>query len=251
MSRIPIIGLCADSRLVGPHPNQCAGDKYIRAVAEGAGGLPLIIPTSVSKEQLASLLDTLDGILLPGSYANVHPSYYSDEAPFDESLLDPLRDPLALALAELAIEKGVPLLGVCRGAQEINVALGGTLYQQVHDIEGLADHREDKGATLAEQYSDAHEISLVEGGILAQLAGGLTATVNSLHGQGIRNLSQRASVEARAPDGLIEAYSITEAPAFALAVQWHPEWRFEEKPFYTAIWQAFGDACRQHASTRQ
>ena len=158
--------------------------------------------------------------------------------------LDAHRDALTLALVKGCLAAGVPLLGVCRGFQEINVALGGTLHQQVHNVAGLTDHREPKSAPFNEQYAQRHPIHIVPGSAMEVWAGGSTAEVNSLHGQGIGTLASSLRAMAHAPDGLVEAFEVVDAPQFAYAVQWHPEWRTAENPFYSAIFNAFGDACR-------
>ena len=144
---------------------------------------------------------------------------------------------------------GVPVLAICRGFQEVNVAFGGTLYQKVHEQPGFMDHRENKDDPLDVQYGPAHDIALVPGGVLAGLAGDTRATVNSLHGQGVRRLGEGLVVEAQAPDGLVEAFR-HDGPAFMLAVQWHPEWKVRENAFYLATFRAFGDACRARAARR-
>ena len=191
----------------------------------------------------------LDGLLLTGAVSNIEPHHYSDESSYEGNLLDPRRDATNLPLIPLAIEMGVPVLAICRGFQEVNVAFGGTLYQKVHEQPGFMDHRENKDDPLDVQYGPAHDIALVPGGVLAGLAGDTRATVNSLHGQGVRRLGEGLVVEAQAPDGLVEAFR-HDGPAFMLAVQWHPEWKVRENAFYLATFRAFGDACRARAARR-
>ena len=161
-----------------------------------------------------------------------------------------MRDANTLNIVPLAIEMKIPVLAVCRGLQEVNVALGGSLHQKVHETPGFNDHREDKDAPLDVQYGPAHAIDLAPGGLLARIAGADVATVNSLHGQGIRTLAPGCVVEARARDGLIEAIRLDAPDPFLLAVQWHPEWKVRENPFYLGIFQAFADACRERAARR-
>jgi len=246
MTPLPRVGLPTDHKQIGAHPFLAVGEKYVRAVVDGAGCLPLLIPTLDPVLPLRQVLDGLDGLLLTGAVSNIEPHHYSDESSYEGNLLDPRRDATNLPLIPLAIEMGVPVLAICRGFQEVNVAFGGTLYQKVHEHPGFMDHRENKDDPLDVQYGPAHDIALVPGGLLATLAGDTRATVNSLHGQGVRGLGDGLVVEAQAPDGLIEAFR-HDGTAFMLAVQWHPEWKVAENPFYLSIFRAFGDACRVRA----
>ncbi|HEX5805139.1 MAG TPA: gamma-glutamyl-gamma-aminobutyrate hydrolase family protein, partial [Macromonas sp.] len=224
------------------------GDKYARAVKVGAQAQPVMFPLA-DAAQVEHLLAMVDGVMLTGSPSNVHPSHFN-EAVHDPSLpLDPERDSLTLTLVRSCVAQGVPLFGVCRGFQEINVALGGSLHQTVHAVPGLMDHREPEG-TPDEQYAPSHDIDIVPGSVLAQWAGGTRATVNSLHGQGVGRLAPGLRALAHAPDGLVEAFEVDGARSFACAVQWHPEWRCWDNPFYSAIFNAFGDAVRQRHAER-
>jgi putative glutamine amidotransferase len=243
----PVIGIATDRRIVGPHPFHMAGEKYIHAVSQAAGALPLLIPVLPEPLVTLELLGAVDGLLFTGSPSNVEPQHYGGEPSDPGTLHDPERDATTLPLIRAALAAGVPLLGLCRGFQEINVALGGTLWQRVHEVPGLADHREDKDAPLDRQYAPAHAVSLEAGGMLRALTGQEVIQVNSLHSQGVRELAPGLSVEARAPDGLIEAFRVRDARAFALAVQWHPEWRVLTNEFSTALFAAFGAAARQRA----
>jgi putative glutamine amidotransferase len=247
----PLVGLPTDRKMIGPHPFLAAGEKYVRAVLDGAGCLPLLIPGLQPPIALRGVLEGLDGILLTGAVSNIEPHHYSDEPSYPGNLHDPARDATNFALIPLAIELGLPILAICRGFQEINVAFGGRLHQKVHEVAGFMDHRENIDAPLDEQYAPVHEVVFASGGWLADIAGAERAMVNSLHGQGIARLGEGLTVEATAPDGLIEAYRY-DGPthAFLLAVQWHPEWRVLENPFYRGIFHAFGDACRQRAAQR-
>ncbi|WP_284449412.1 gamma-glutamyl-gamma-aminobutyrate hydrolase family protein [Pseudoxanthomonas mexicana] len=249
MTPLPRVGLPTDHKQIGAHPFLAVGEKYVRAVVEGAGCLPLLVPTLDPVLPLRDVLAGLDGLLLTGAVSNIEPHHYSDESSYEGNLLDPRRDATNLPLIPLAIEMGVPVLAICRGFQEVNVAFGGTLYQKVHEQPGFMDHRENKDDPLDVQYGPAHDIALVPGGVLAGLAGDTRATVNSLHGQGVRRLGEGLVVEAQAPDGLVEAFR-HDGPAFMLAVQWHPEWKVRENAFYLATFRAFGDACRARAARR-
>ncbi|HJS36432.1 MAG TPA: gamma-glutamyl-gamma-aminobutyrate hydrolase family protein [Pseudoxanthomonas sp.] len=249
MTSLPRVGLPTDHKQIGAHPFLAVGEKYVRAVVDGAGCMPLLVPTLDPVLPLRQVLDGLDGLLLTGAVSNIEPHHYSDESSYEGNLLDPRRDATNLPLIPLAIEMGVPVLAICRGFQEVNVAFGGTLYQKVHEQPGFMDHRENKDDPLDVQYGPAHGIALVPGGVLATLVGDTRATVNSLHGQGVRRLGEGLVVEAQAPDGLIEAFR-HDGPAFMLAVQWHPEWKVADNPFYLALFRAFGDACRARAARR-
>ena len=249
MTLLPRVGLPTDHKQIGAHPFLAVGEKYVRAVVDGAGCLPLLVPTLDPVLPLRQVLEGLDGLLLTGAVSNIEPHHYSDESSYEGNLLDPRRDATNLPLIPLAIGMGVPVLAICRGFQEVNVAFGGSLYQKVHEQPGFMDHRENKDDPLDVQYGPAHDVALVPGGMLATLAGGTRATVTSLHGQGVRRLGDGLVVEGQAPDGLIEAFR-HDGSAFMLAVQWHPEWKVAENPFYLAIFRAFGDACRVRAARR-
>ncbi len=247
----PIIGVPACRRMLDPHPFHMVGEKYLQALVVGAEALPMVVPSLADSMDVDAVLDSVDGILLTGSPSNVEPRHYDGEASKPGTLHDPHRDALTLPLARRALETGVPLLAVCRGFQELNVVLGGTLHQNVAEVEGYHDHRENPDDPLDVQYGPSHPVTLVEGGFLNRALGESTMMVNSLHSQGVRKLAAGVSVEAIADDGLVEAYRVDEVPGFALAVQWHPEWKATENEFSVKICGAFGDACRERAAGRQ
>lgn len=247
----PLIGISACSQhTAGQHPIFTVGEKYTRAVTEGAGGIPVAIPALGAGLPLTQLVERLDGILLTGSPSNIEPHHYRGPCSEPGTEHDPKRDATTLPLIRAAVAAGVPILGICRGFQEMNVALGGTLYQKLHDVGHFQEHREDKSAPLAERYSQGHSIRIAAGGRLARiwdLPG--PVYVNSLHEQGICELAPGLQVEALAEDGLVEAFSLADCSVFALAVQWHPEWQWHpchevgDYPFYRALLSAFGEAC--------
>lgn len=243
----PLIGLPADRRMIGWQPFHAVGEKYIRAVLDAAGGLPLIIPAVAEELNTDEWLDRLDGIMFTGSPSNIEPHRYSGPPSEPGTLHDPARDATTLPLIRKAIDAGIPVLGICRGFQEMNVAFGGTLHQKVHEVQGKLDHRDDERQPIDVQYGPAHEVVLANGGLLQALAGTERLTVNSLHAQGIERLGEGLSTEAHAPDGLVEAFRVAGARQFALAVQWHPEWQVMSNEFSRALFAAFGAAGRQHA----
>jgi putative glutamine amidotransferase len=244
----PIVLVPACNRVYGEHPYHVVGKKYVDAVRL-AGCRPLIVPGAVV-EDIDALLDIADGVFLTGSPSNVHPRHF-DEVVHDASLpLDPARDDWTLPLIPKALSRGVPFFAICRGAQETNVALGGSLHQAVHEVEGHLDHRDPDDEPADVQYAPVHPIDIVPGGVLEGLLGQPRVQVNSLHGQAVKRLAQGLRVEARAPDGVIEAFSKPDTPGFNLAVQWHPEWQAATNPVSMALLSAFGRACldyrRQH-----
>ena len=249
----PLVLVPACNRTLGQHPFHVAGKKYIDAVRL-AGCQPLIVPGAALNE-LDALLDLAHGVLLTGSASNVHPSHF-DEAVHDPSLpLDPARDAWTLPLIPRAIARGLPLFGICRGFQEVNVALGGTLHQAVQEVAGRNDHRSANEASVELEYGPAHEIEVQPGGVLEHVLGGLPSCarvrVNSVHGQGVNRLAAGLRTEALAPDGLIEAFSIGDARGFNLCVQWHPEWQAADNPVSRRLFEAFGAACEAYRDRRR
>jgi len=249
--RSPIVLVPACVTQTGAHLSHTAHLKYVAAVADGARCTPLIVPALGATTDFEALLALADGVMLTGSASNVAATLYGEQV-LDPSLpLDAARDATTLPLIRAAIKRGIPLLAICRGFQEVNVALGGSLHQAVQAVPGLADHRERKDDTLDQQYAPSHRVLLDPGGRLAQILNGASEImVNSLHGQGINQLAPGLAVEARADDGLVEAYRVADARGFTLAVQWHPEWRFSENPDSVKLFRAFGDACRAYKAAR-
>jgi len=251
MSRKPLVGVPSDRRVVGIHPFHMVGEKYLNALIHASDVLPVMAPALAEDLDLDDLLERFDGIFLTGSYSNVEPHHYNGEPSEAGTLHDPHRDAVTLPLTRRALEKGVPILAVCRGFQELNVALGGSLHQKVHEVPGYHNHLENKDDPLEVQYGPSHPVTLVDGGMLRKLMGKETVMINSLHAQGVARLARGVSVEAIADDGLIEAFRVDDVPGFALAVQWHPEWQATKNDFSKVIFKAFGDACRARARQRQ
>ena len=251
MSSRPIIGVPACRKPIDIHPFHVVGEKYLQAIIDGADALPLMIPVMAEHIHVDELLQHVDGVFLTGSLSNVEPHHYDGEPSEPGTLHDPHRDATTLPLARAVLKAGVPLMAVCRGFQELVVALGGSLHQKVHEVPGYHYHLENPDDPLDKQYGPSHAVDLVEGGVLHKLAGETRVMVNSLHAQGVRRLPDGVTVEAIADDGLIEAFTVDGAPGFALGVQWHPEWRVTENDFSLAMFRAFGDACREYARQRQ
>lgn len=242
-----IVGIPACAKLVDGVARHDTPARYADAVFGGAGALPVMIPPMGAEE--VAVLDRLDGLLIPGSPSNVHPSLYGGGDSATPDLHDPLRDATTLPLLRAALSRGLPVLAICRGIQELNVALGGTLFQEVHKQPGRMDHRGGPG-TQAERYRPKHEVAL--SGQLARVIGATSIRVNSLHGQAIDRLAPGLVVEAIAPDGTIEAVRLEGARGFAFGIQWHPEWRYDQDAASLALFAAFGAACREwHGSVRK
>jgi len=249
--RSPIVIVPACTRSIGDHPYYAAQIKYVDAVVRGAGCAPLVLPALGAALDLEATLAICHGVMLTGSASNVHPSHYQQDV-FDPALpQDPGRDATTLPLIRAALTRGIPIIAVCRGFQEMNVALGGSLYQALQSVEGKMDHREKPELSIDDQYAPAHSIALEPRGVLHTILQGAShMMVNSLHGQGVDRLAAGIAVEARAEDGLVEAFSVPGAPGFTLAVQWHPEWKLLENPDSMKIFGAFGDACRAYSKHR-
>jgi putative glutamine amidotransferase len=248
MSRLPLIGIPADRRLFGKHYFHMVGEKYIEAIAKGANAVPVLVPALGAEIDLPSLLDACDGLLLTGSASNVEPHHYGGPESKPGTLHDPNRDATTLPLIPRAVAAGLPVLAICRGFQEMNVAYGGSLHQRLHEVPGFLDHRDDESQPLDVQYGPAHEVLLEPGGELQKIAGAARLRVNSLHSQGVDELGAGLSVEARAPDGVIEAFSVAGSRTFSMGLQWHPEWQFAKDSFSRALFAAFGTASRQRAN---
>ncbi len=246
----PLIALSACVREIGIHPFHVVGEKYIAAVRDGAGGFPLLLPSLAEAGGPDEILAHVDGLLFTGSPSNVEPHIYGGPPSADGTLHDAQRDAATLPLLRAAVAAGVPVLAICRGCQELNVALGGTLHQAVHEVAGRLDHREDKNLPREAQYAPVHGLDIVAGRFLAELWPDKEVEVNSLHAQGVDRPAPGLRVEARAPDGQIEALSGAETVKFCLGIQWHPEWKVRDNAFSMAIFTAFGDAARDHARQR-
>jgi len=244
----PFVLVPACNRMVGDHAFHIAGKKYLDAVRL-AGCQGFVVP-SLDAADVDDVLDAADGVFLTGSPSNVHPVNFGEAVHNPDLPLDVARDDWTLVLIPKLLERGIPLFAVCRGFQETNVALGGSLHQAVQEVPGYSDHRAAKGAPAQVQYAPAHPVQIVPGGTLEGILGNGSIQVNSVHGQGANRLADGLRVEARAPDGLVEAFSVTGAKGFNLCVQWHPEWQAASNPVSMKLLKAFGAACEAYRSQR-
>ena len=249
--RKPVVGIIGNAqRVENRFATQAVGERNLRAVAEVAGAMPLMFASCPDLTDIGTLLDTVDGIVLTGARANVHPSRFGLEPNPKHEQYDVLRDDVALALAQVCVERGVPIFGICRGLQEMNVAFGGSLHPEIREIPGRMNHRMprlENGEIHPDPtviFADRHEVKLTPGGAFATLLGCDCIRVNSLHGQGIEEPGTRVVIEGIAEDGTIEAIRIADAPGFALGVQWHAEYDPQKNPINRALFEAFGNAVK-------
>lgn len=254
----PIVGIPCDVTINGLHPFHGAGEKYINAIANGSDAIPLLIPALFPGKDLSAntvfpierILETVDALMLPGNPSNIEPHHYGAGESATPDDHDPQRDSTSLTLIREACAIGMPILGVCRGFQELNVAFGGTLFQKVHEQPGMMDHRENKTLDRDGQYDFAHKVTLVDGGVLSSLTDDPEIIVNSLHGQGADKLGAGLVAEAHAPDGLVEAFRYDKEGPFIVGIQWHPEWLYEKNTFSTALFKRFGEAAKHFHTSR-
>jgi putative glutamine amidotransferase len=251
MSKKPLIAVPASVRTIEMdmsfHGN---GKQYMDAIAHFTDASCCTIPALDSTENALAVLDHVDGVLLTGGTSNIHPRFYQDTLKCEYSFFDEARDRNSFAIIRKALDQGIPMFGICRGIQEINVALGGTLHQELHEIPGKMDHRSNVHDPLPEQFHSAHEININPGGILRAIAGADSVMVNSSHMQAIDRLADGLLVEATSEDRTIEAISVKNSPAYSLAVQFHPEWHVSDTPFYMALFQAFSEEVKLFARSR-
>lgn len=238
----PIVVIPCCTKRIDDYIFDAVNRGYSAAVAEAAGCQPLLVPLSAALADVHAILDVADGILLSGSPSNIEPHHYSDEAPVLPDKLDPARDSFTLPLVKTALAEKIPLFAICRGFQEMNVALGGTLFQAVHTVPGKRDHREKHGAPIDERWAPAHPIRLE--GRLKSWIGRDEVMVNSLHGQGVANVAPQLTPQAFAEDGVVEAVMGPEDHPFLLGVQWHPEWKATSNAVSIELFRRFGVAAR-------
>ncbi len=245
----PIIGIIGNSYLLeGDYPIHAGGTMNSNAVASVSDCLPMIVPSDPDYVSVEELLDVCDGFLLTGGRPNVHPEEYGEEATEAHGDFDRARDAITLPLVRACVERGQPFFGVCRGFQEVNVALGGTLHPEIRELPGRDNHRMPPDGTLEEKFALRHTVSFTPGGVFARLMGADEVMTNTLHGQGIIDPGDGVVVDGRAPDGTPEAIYVKDAPGFTLSVQWHPEWNAEADPVSRVLFGHFGDAVRAWAN---
>ncbi len=248
--RMPLVAIASDVRQFENYTWHATPHQYLDAVLSVAGVMPLILPSLGDALDFDSLLSGVDGIVLTGSKSNVHPSHYGEAATEANGPYDEARDATTLPLIREAIRRGVPLLAICRGIQELNVALGGTLATEIQDGENMMDHRSPQSDDQDRRFAIRHGVAIREGTCLASVFGAGEIMVNSVHRQAVGRLGSRLQVEATAEDGTVEAVSVVGAPAFAVGVQWHPEYWARSDDASARIFRAFGDAVREHASRK-
>lgn len=252
----PLVGISCCTKQFGVFgmPNHAASDTYVRATDLVIGGVPVLLPANGPAADIETLLDRLDGIILTGSRSNVQPTLYNGPPHAEGTPEDPARDGLTLPLIRAAVARGVPLLAICRGFQELNVALGGSLHQRLQDLPGRIDHSTPMQPSARVRQGKAHGLRVTQGGWLHRLAGASEIAVNSLHNQGIDQLAPGLVVEGVAPDGTIEAVRVVASQAgpavgYAVGVQWHPEYDWQTDAVSRAIFEQFGDAVRAYAES--
>ncbi|WP_415184752.1 gamma-glutamyl-gamma-aminobutyrate hydrolase family protein [Phaeovulum sp.] len=247
----PVVGIIGNPHeLDDRYPVHAGGTMNTEAVAEVAGCLPLLIPADPRFVSVAELMDVCDGFLLTGGQPNIHPEEYGQPETPAHGLFDRARDAITLTLVRACVVVGQPFFGICRGFQEVNVAMGGTLYPEIRDLPGRMNHRMPANGDLAEKFALRHTVRLTEGGIFHQILGTTEVLTNSLHGQGICQPGARIAIEGQAEDGTPEAIVVKGTPGFALAVQWHPEWNAAADRVSRPLFEAFGDAARDWAARK-
>ncbi|MCU9838557.1 gamma-glutamyl-gamma-aminobutyrate hydrolase family protein [Ruegeria sp. WL0004] len=247
----PVVGIIGNSYLLNDqYPTHAGGTMNSDAVANVAGCLPLLIPADPRFVSVEELLETCDGFLLTGGRPNVHPEEYGEDETEAHGQFDRARDAIVLPLVRACVDRGQPFLGICRGFQEVNVALGGTLHPEIRDLPGRMNHRMPPDGTLEEKFALRHVVTVNEGGVFHRIFGASEVMTNTLHGQGIKCPGCRVVVDGVAPDGTPEAIYVKDAPGFTLSVQWHPEWDAANDPVSRPLFTAFGDAVRAWADGR-
>ena len=245
----PIVGIISNQHLINDQfMVHGAAHINVEAIANVTGCLPLIIPTAPEVIDIQDLLNTCDGFLLTGGRANVHPSEYGEEETEAHGTFDRDRDAISLNVIRACVDRGQPFFGICRGFQEVAVAMGSTLYPEIRDLPGRMNHRMPPDGTLEEKFALRHEVTMTENGVFHRILGAQTVMTNTLHGQGIKTPSPRIVIDGYAPDGTPEAIYVKDAAGFTLSVQWHPEWNADNDPVSRPLFQAFGNAVYDWAS---
>lgn len=249
---MPVVGIIGSSFMVNDeYPVHMGGRMNSEAVATVVGALPLIVPSDPALVDLDALMAACDGFLFTGARANVHPEEYGEDPTEAHGTFDRERDGVALPLIRACVAAGQPILAVCRGFQELNVAMGGSLYPEIRDLPGRMNHRMPPDGTIEEKFSLRHDVTLSEDGVFHRIFGATTVPTNTLHGQGIKETGERIVVDGCAPDGTPEAIYVDRAPGFAVGVQWHPEYKASEDPVSRPLFEAFGAAVHDWSKGRR
>ncbi|MCC5963909.1 MAG: gamma-glutamyl-gamma-aminobutyrate hydrolase family protein [Rhodobacteraceae bacterium] len=249
--RRPIVGIIGNSHLINEeYPAHAGGTMNSEAVAQVADCIPLVVPPDPKLVSVAELMEVCDGFLLTGGRPNVHPEEYGEAETPAHGAFDRARDAITLPLVRACVERGQPFFGVCRGFQEVNVAMGGTLHPEIRDLPGRMNHRMPPDGTLEEKFALRHLVRFTDGGVFHQLMGAPEVMTNTLHGQGVKSAGKRIVIDGHAPDGTAEALYVAGARGFTLSVQWHPEWRAGLDPVSRPLFEAFGKATRAWAEGR-
>lgn len=247
----PVVGIIGNAYLINDqYPAHAGGRMNSEAIAEVSGCLPMLIPSDPRLVSVPELLEVCDGFLLTGGRPNVHPQEYGEVETPAHGDFDRARDGLTLPLVRACVERGQPFFGVCRGFQEVNVAMGGTLHPEIRDLPGRMNHRMPPDGTLEEKFALRHKVRFQEGGVFHRLLGAAEVMTNTLHGQGINSAGKDVVIDGHAPDGTAEAIYIKGALGFTLSVQWHPEWQAGLDPVSRPLFETFGTAVRAWANGR-
>lgn len=248
----PVVGIIGNAHLINDqYPAHAVGAMNSEAVSLVSGALPLMIPADPRYVSVEELMSFCDGFLLTGGRPNVHPLEYGEEPTEAHGSFDRARDAITLPLVRACVETGQPFLAICRGFQEVNVAMGGTLYPEIRDLPGRMNHRMPPDGTLEEKFDLRHDVTFTEDGVFHRVMGAVKVRTNTLHGQGIKSPGKRIVIDGHADDGTPEAIYVEGAPGFTLGVQWHPEWNAENDPVSRPLFEAFGEACRDWAEGRR
>ncbi|MEQ8345766.1 MAG: gamma-glutamyl-gamma-aminobutyrate hydrolase family protein [Sneathiellaceae bacterium] len=245
----PLVLVTACVRKVDATTGHAVYEQYIDAIQDPLGADPVILP-AVGADGFRSLLPAVDGVMLTGSLSNVAPDRYGGPPARAGTQADPARDSTTLPLVHACLAQGLPLLAICRGFQELNVALGGSLHQHLAEVPGRIDHEAATDRPRATRYGFRHVVHFAADSLIGARYGAPEAAVNSLHGQGVDRLAPGLTVEALAPDGTVEAFRVSDSPGFALGVQWHPEWQAATNPLSRAVFGLFGEACQRRRAER-
>ncbi|MFD0980758.1 gamma-glutamyl-gamma-aminobutyrate hydrolase family protein [Tropicimonas aquimaris] len=248
----PVVGIIGNHHLINDeYPTHAGGTMNSEAIAEVSGALPMVVPADPRLVSIADLMEVCDGFLLTGGRPNVHPEEYGETETEAHGAFDRSRDAVTLPLIRALVERGQPFLGICRGFQEVNVAMGGSLYPEIRELPGRMNHRMPPDGTIEEKFALRHKVTFSEGGPFHRLFGNREVMTNTLHGQGVKVPGKRIVIDGTAADGTAEALYVEGAPGFTMSVQWHPEYRASRDPVSRPLFEAFGKAVADWAAGRR